>query len=457
MSRRATRAWVVGCCLGLLSVGASAQVRHRRPLGSAPSVRYGYDNNGGSSGCRDYNCGSRCYDGHSGTDFPVPLGTTVLASADGVVSATNNGCANYGGLGNSCGGRCGNYVQIRHSDGAYTIFCHMQLNSLMVSRGQRVRCGQAIGRSASSGNSTGPHLHFGWRRTSASIDSYRGRCTSSPGAWTDQGAYGASPGATCACVASAETCNNRDDDCDGRVDDGLSRSCYTGPSGTAGRGVCRNGTQTCGAGAWRSCSGQVVPSAEGCNNRDDDCDGRVDDGLSRSCYTGPAGTSGRGICRGGTQTCAAGAWGGCSGQVVPRAESCNRLDDDCDGMVDEGACGTDAGTRPDVVAVTDVGNDVGSDVGSDVGNDIGNDDAGGVDDAGVEEDAGVEDDVVEFEDVGSDEPDPSELDPVGPTAAEEGGCGCGVVGSEPAARGPWGLLLGAALLAVARRRRRGQG
>ncbi len=407
MTRRVMRTWVVGCCLGLMSIGASAQVRHRRPLSSAPSVRYGFDNNGSGSGCRDYNCGSRCYDGHSGTDFPVPVGTTVLASADGVVSATNNGCANFGGLGNTCGGRCGNYVQLQHSDGSHTIFCHMQLGSLMVSRGQRVRCGQAIGRSASSGNSTGPHLHFGWRRGTPSIDSFRGRCTSSPGAWTDQGSYGGSPGAACACVASAETCNNRDDDCDGRVDDGLTRSCYTGPSGTAGRGICRNGTQTCGAGAWR----------------------------------------------------------GCSGQVVPRAETCNRLDDDCDGRVDDGVCMTDAGPRPD--ATTDVGSDVGRDVGSDVGRDVGNDtgrdvgndvgsdlgsdDAG--EDAGVDEDAG-EEDAAEFEDVGNDEPDPGELDPVGPTAAEEGGCGCGVVGSEPRGPGAWGLLLGAALIVWGRRRRR---
>ena len=410
MTRPASRAWVMGCCLGLVSVGASAQVRHRRPLTVSPAVRYGYDNNGGSSGCRDYNCGSRCYDGHSGTDFPVPLGSTVLASADGVVSATNNGCANYGGLGNSCGGRCGNYVQIRHSDGAYTIFCHMQLGSLAVSRGQRVRCGQTLGRSASSGNSTGPHLHFGWRRTATSIDSFRGRCTSSAGAWTDQNAYGSSPGATCACVPSAETCNNRDDDCDGRVDDGLSRSCYTGPSGTAGRGICRNGSQSCGAGRW----------------------------------------------------------GGCSGQVVPRAETCNRLDDDCDGRVDDGVCATDAGTRLDVAPPRDVGsdvgrdvgndvprdagNDIGSDVGNDVGSDVGNDVGSDVgNDVGNDDDAGVEEDVADFEDVGEDEPTPEELDP-GLMAPEEPGCGCGVVGSAGRGRGAWALLLGAALVALGRRR-----
>ncbi len=397
-------AWVLGACLVALSATASAQVRHRRPLSSAPAVRYGYDNNGSASGCRDYNCGARCYNGHTGTDFPVALGTTVLASADGVVSATNNGCANYGGLGNTCGGRCGNYVQLDHSDGTRTIFCHMQLNSLMVSRGQRVRCGQAIGRSASSGNSTGPHLHFGWRRSGVSTDSYRGRCTGSPGAWTDQGSYGGSPGATCQCVASAETCNNRDDDCDGRVDDGLSRSCYTGPAGTAGRGICRNGTQTCGAGRWAACAGQVVP----------------------------------------------------------RAETCNRMDDDCDGRIDDGVCPVDAGTRPDVRPAVDVVSDVASDVrrdvandtpidvGSDIGNDVGSDDE---DVGAADDDAGVsDDDVIEFDDVGPEDPD-ADVSPDIPVDPEESGCGCGVVGRD-AGGGRWAWLSGVVLWAVSRRRRR---
>jgi MYXO-CTERM domain-containing protein len=269
--------------LALVAAPASAQLRHRRPVANAPDIRYGFDNNGGS-GCRDYNCGSRCYDGHSGTDISLPVGTAVLASAAGTVTATNNGCANTGYVGNPCGGRCGNYVQLQHSDGSVTIYCHMQRDSLRVSRGQRVTCGQTLGRSASSGSSSGPHLHFGYRRTAsaASQDPFRGRCSSGSGVWTEQRAYPGIPGDTCACVPSAETCNNRDDDCDGRIDDGLTRDCYTGPAGTSGRGVCRGGTQTCTAGSWGACAGQVVPGAESCNRRDDDCDGRVDDGVCAS-------------------------------------------------------------------------------------------------------------------------------------------------------------------------------
>jgi MYXO-CTERM domain-containing protein len=373
---------------------AAAQIRHRRPVAAAPDIRYGFDNNGGT-GCRDYTCGARCYDGHSGTDISVAVGTAVLASADGTVVATNNGCANYGYVGNPCGGRCGNYVQLEHADGSRTVYCHMQLNSVMVSRGQRVRCGAQLGRSASSGSSSGPHLHFGWKRSAsaASQDPFRGRCASGPVVWTEQRAYPGISGATCACVPSAETCNGRDDD----------------------------------------------------------CDGRVDDGLTRDCYTGPAGTRDRGVCRAGSQSCANGNWGACGGEVLPRAEVCNRADDDCDGRVDDGVCVMDAGVRADVPA--DVRVEAGADVRVDVSvvdrpstdvarADVGTDDAGTEDDAGTKDDAG-------FEDVGpegdADDVAPDREDP------QETGCGCRAVGARNA-RGVWGLALTA--LALLRRRRR---
>ena len=55
------------------------------------------------------------------------------------------------------------------------------------------------------------------------------------------------------------------------------------------------------------------------------------------CYTGPAETRGVGACLAGKRTCmAAGAWGACVGEVLPRAESLNGIDDNCDGIADEG-------------------------------------------------------------------------------------------------------------------------
>ncbi|MFF3445904.1 transglycosylase family protein [Streptomyces sp. NPDC002667] len=83
---------------------------------------------------------------HTGVDFPVPTGTSVAAVAAGhVVSA-------------GWGGSFGYQVVIRHADGRYTQYGH--LSAIAVKDGQSVVAGQRIGRSGSTGNSTGPHLHF---------------------------------------------------------------------------------------------------------------------------------------------------------------------------------------------------------------------------------------------------------------------------------------------------------
>ncbi|MFE1027497.1 transglycosylase family protein [Streptomyces sp. NPDC058818] len=83
---------------------------------------------------------------HTGVDFPVPTGTSVKSVAEGrVVSA-------------GWGGSYGYEVVVRHSDGRYSQYAH--LSAISVKDGQSVGAGQRIGRSGSTGNSTGPHLHF---------------------------------------------------------------------------------------------------------------------------------------------------------------------------------------------------------------------------------------------------------------------------------------------------------
>ncbi|WP_328726922.1 peptidoglycan DD-metalloendopeptidase family protein [Streptomyces sp. NBC_00259] len=83
---------------------------------------------------------------HTGVDFPVPTGTSVKAVANGrVVSAGWAGAYGY-------------QIVIRHEDGRYSQYAH--LSALTVREGQRVNSGQRIARSGSTGNSTGPHLHF---------------------------------------------------------------------------------------------------------------------------------------------------------------------------------------------------------------------------------------------------------------------------------------------------------
>ncbi|MEU6372731.1 transglycosylase family protein [Streptomyces sp. NPDC046909] len=83
---------------------------------------------------------------HTGVDFAVPTGTSVKAVAAGRV--VSSGWA----------GSFGYQVVIRHSDGRYTQYAH--LSAISVKSGQSVGGGQRIGRSGSTGNSTGPHLHF---------------------------------------------------------------------------------------------------------------------------------------------------------------------------------------------------------------------------------------------------------------------------------------------------------
>ncbi|MFO0590814.1 MAG: MopE-related protein [Polyangiaceae bacterium] len=175
--------------------------------------------------------------------------------------------------------------------------------------------------------------------------------------------------------------------------DGDSQECYSGAAGTDGVGECHKGSQACTNGAWGECTGQVTPGSETCNLKDDDCNGAVDDNipdvkcgvgacavsqpacvngqtqqcmpkppttevcdgidnncnqlvdetdpmLGQSCMTG-----GSGVCAQGKYQCNAGVFQ-CAG-AAPSTEVCDGLDNDCNGTVDDapgtgGDCSTGA-------------------------------------------------------------------------------------------------------------------
>ncbi|WP_108444923.1 peptidoglycan DD-metalloendopeptidase family protein [Halomonas denitrificans] len=83
---------------------------------------------------------------HKGTDFAMPIGTTVRAPADGRVEKVGNHPA------------AGRYIVIRHDNGYKTRYLH--LSRPMVSNGERVTMGERIALSGNTGRSTGPHLHY---------------------------------------------------------------------------------------------------------------------------------------------------------------------------------------------------------------------------------------------------------------------------------------------------------
>jgi hypothetical protein len=155
------------------------------------------------------------------------------------------------------------------------------------------------------------------------------------------------PGAT-------ETCDGVDNDCDANTADGSDESwfnegtkCGTGACAASGKYVCGSGvkTDTCAAG---------TPAEETCNNVDDDCDGSTDEDLTQET------TCGVGACTGnkGTETCTEGVWGGdsCDAFAGATKESCDDLDNDCDGQADEeNVCSPEVIENPDEGGSIDFG------------------------------------------------------------------------------------------------------
>ena len=85
---------------------------------------------------------------HKGTDFAAPMGTPIMASGSGTIIKSG-----------WCGGG-GNCIKIKHNSSYQTIYAHLSKFANVIRKGIKVKQGQIIGYVGSTGNSTGPHLHY---------------------------------------------------------------------------------------------------------------------------------------------------------------------------------------------------------------------------------------------------------------------------------------------------------
>ncbi len=142
-----------------------------------------------------------CYDEHTGTDYVLAGGfeamdngsAQVLAAADGVVIESHDGEYDRchlveGQIGVDCDGfpMRANLVAIEHEDGMVTRYLHLKRDSVNVSVGDVVACGDPLGSIGSSGFSSFPHLHFELSNLEEIVDPYAGPYSQERSWWTEQ-------------------------------------------------------------------------------------------------------------------------------------------------------------------------------------------------------------------------------------------------------------------------------
>jgi len=185
---------------------SDAQIKFRNPVTpSAAKINTYKDDDSKTTSAKNYSCGTtKVYENHQGTDFGVSVGTQVYAAAKGGLYYRYDSCPTTGSMESTCGGRFGNHVRIDHESpfddgsGTISVYAHMQKGS--VAGLSSVLCSGKIGLSGSSGQSSGPHVHFEIRPSgfsgSSRRDPFAGSCSQTTSYWNTISISGM-PGSTC--------------------------------------------------------------------------------------------------------------------------------------------------------------------------------------------------------------------------------------------------------------------
>ena len=187
----ATAVAVVGIASGAGGANGAAELTFYPQAGILWQDLYvaNFDDLDPGPGVRDYGCGTQTYDGHTGIDTNVrsfremDIGVPVFAALDGRVLSVHDGeyDRNFGQRTR----RSDNRVVLQHGPGRFTIYGHLR-KGITLKRRQKVVAGQQLGWTASSGNSSWPHLHFTSQVASEIHEPFAGECRQGPSDWSDQ-------------------------------------------------------------------------------------------------------------------------------------------------------------------------------------------------------------------------------------------------------------------------------